>query len=179
MDQFLNEYKGLCPLCYMPVKSDEESRTLENGNRKESYHAHCLHEYVKQNTPEKTTLESPLLLILEQYKHLIINSNPEKRNEWIATQSQNWEYLGQYFKDMRELLGLSVKHVAKCLAVSPARIKRFESGQPVRDANLLCSAYNLLIMYSSAPLDRPELKALVEQRKTASESLVEPNGRGV
>lgn len=140
----LGDYKGLCPLCYKPVKQEDESREIMLGTRTEFYHASCLHDYVRKNSDETNT-PSIGLSLLEQYKQLIIGNDPEKREAWLESQSVLWGAQGQVIKEMREHFECSISYVAKELGISVARMKRFEAGKPIRDANLLQQAFYLWV----------------------------------
>lgn len=141
------QFQGVCPLCYKPVRSLEDFRTLQGEGRNETYHAACLHQFIQYNSAEGKKDASLGLSLLEQYKGLMLPS-VEKRESWISENKYNWLATGQILREERETYGIALKHVAAALDVSIARLKRFEAGEPVRDAKLLLSGYsNLLYIY--------------------------------
>lgn len=145
----LGDFQGLCPVCYKPVKTGEDSRELLNGDRKEIYHAPCLHQFVKQNAPKEPDKVNIGLSLLEQYKQLLIRDNPKKRQEWVESQSNLWQVRGEIIKKMREHLGCSITSVARQFGISVSRLKRFEAGEPIRDAKLLEHTYYIWVFGES------------------------------
>lgn len=136
------EFQGLCPICYLPVKVTEDSRTIENDSRQETYHANCVHKYVADRLP--TGLQNAGLSILEEHVQKIMLEHLErrmKRLDWVSSNISSWLEKGNAAKHCRESYGKTLKATARELGISPGRLKRFEEGQPVKDANLLFNAY--------------------------------------
>lgn len=140
------EFKGVCPLCYVPVKAGEDSRTLqlERNGQTETYHGACIRKYLYEHMTEAQREQSVGLSILEQYQKLIIGHDPTKREDWIADNQSEWFWKGLALKSKRDEYGVTLKFMADVLGVSQSRLKRFEAGEPVRDAKLLYNSYILL-----------------------------------
>lgn len=65
------------------------------------------------------------------------------REFWINLRLDEWQAIGSTMKDMREKMNITVRDMAISLGVSIPRLKRFEKGEPVRDAKLLYNSYIL------------------------------------
>ena len=65
------------------------------------------------------------------------------KQDYIKEHQSGWRCLGELYKTDRIKAGLSRYEVARGLFISPARLKRFEDGEPVRDAKLLARCYSL------------------------------------
>lgn len=76
------------------------------------------------------------------FKHI----ENHEQSLFVLEHQETWREIGDYFKEQREAYGLTEYQVAKHLGVSTGRIKRFEAGEPVKDAKLLESAYRLLFL---------------------------------
>jgi ribosome-binding protein aMBF1 (putative translation factor) len=137
--QQIDEFLGLCPLCYKPTNTSDDVRTIKNGEINEIYHALCIYGWSIRNA-----VSGAGMTVLEKYKHLVVR-DISKREEWIASNLLEWEVVGEVMRGMREELDISNRVMAKELGVSIARIKRFEKGEPVRDAKLIYHAYLLKI----------------------------------
>lgn len=146
----LGEFRGVCPLCYLPVKHDHDFREIQNADKKEVYHAPCLHDWVNKNTPEDADTLNIGFSLLEQHKQLILGFNSGKKEQWIASQMSEWQNNGMELRYIREYYGVTLTTVSKELGISNARLKRFEQGEPVRDAKLLYAAYFLYLKHKNA-----------------------------
>jgi predicted transcriptional regulator len=67
--------------------------------------------------------------------------NEVKRKKFISENQKEWVLIGENLKKSREDAGYSMAYVARNLGISPSRLKKFESGQPVDSAKLIESAY--------------------------------------
>lgn len=158
------EFQGVCPLCYRPIKSSEEIKTVQSMDREETYHSLCLLDWVKKNTPERADTQGIGMTLLEEHKKVFIGHSMQKRETYMTTKYFEWKAHGEHFKMQREEHGIALKHIASAMGVSTARLKRFEAGEPVRDAKLLTQGYvSLLYIYH------------LEQRLKVSTAQIENN----
>jgi len=67
------------------------------------------------------------------------------RREFIKENTPEWKAVGSILKGRREDLGMSIKHVATSIGVSPSVIRNFEAGRPVQRGKLVEKAYIYLI----------------------------------
>lgn len=174
----LGKYNGLCPICYKPVKQEDDSREISAGDRTEFYHTSCLHTWVNEDTPEDTNMHSIGMTLLEEYKRIIVGDNRENREMWIASKMDEWQTHGLYLKSLREGFGISVAEVAKKLCVSTPRIKRLERGEPVRDAKLLRRSYYLLMHYIDLDFKFNTYVSATEALNEVNEALIQLQEKG-
>jgi len=71
----------------------------------------------------------------------------ERINNFIEQNQKDWIEEGELYKQLRENMGISINKVAVMLGTSPARIQRFESGEPVMMSKHLKTTYTLLFNY--------------------------------
>lgn len=95
------------------------------------------------------SLEEALTPVLRNAISLMLGADIRKTRErarrYVERNQNHWQAKGAIFRNWRESLGLTVSQVARALGISPARVTRFENGEPVRDARLLESAYSMLL----------------------------------
>lgn len=65
-------------------------------------------------------MKSPVQQVTKRELHTLINE-------------RTWKEKGVLIRQMREAFGISVNEMAEYLSISPARVKRFESSEPVND----------------------------------------------
>ncbi|WP_169835252.1 helix-turn-helix domain-containing protein [Planococcus faecalis] len=70
-----------------------------------------------------------------------------RRELHILVNERTWQEKGALIKEMRESYGITIKDMANHIGISPARVKRFETGQPVNDAKLIEAAYRNYFKY--------------------------------
>lgn len=58
---------------------------------------------------------------------------------------KEWAEIGTSFRQRRETLGLSMAGTARKLGIGWGRLRRFEAGEPVRDAKLLARCYDYFL----------------------------------
>ncbi len=58
---------------------------------------------------------------------------------------KEWAEIGASFRQRREALGLSMAGTARELGIGWGRLRRFEAGEPVRDAKLLARCYDYFL----------------------------------
>lgn len=172
-----SEFQGICPLCYKPVTANAESRKITSTDQSETYHAACLQEYVHAHADESTRTNSIGVSLLEHFKELVIGYDPKKREEWIVQNKNEWEFYGNAAKHTREDFRLPLKYVAEVMGISVARLKRFEAGEPVRDAKLLyqgyISALYIVDLERRLQTAQASINELEQQLETATDLLIE------
>ena len=80
------------------------------------------------------------------YKTLLDRREAERRKIFYAVaNSEKWAEIGASFRQRREALGLSMAGTARELGIGWGRVRRFEAGEPVRDAKLLGRCYDYFL----------------------------------
>lgn len=141
-----DQFQGICPICYKPVRAVENFRTIKNDSRSETYHDSCINQYVSDHLPQH--VQNQGLSIFAEYVDAVMFNDYKrrlKRVEWVKSNISFWKETGDICKLKREEYGIALKHVAEAMGVSLARLKRFEAGKPVRDAKLLYTGYSSLL----------------------------------
>lgn len=67
------------------------------------------------------------------------------RQEWITENSHAWYEIGKELKNKRQMLGITVRRVANAVGVSPATIRKFEEGRPVRAGRIIECAFRMFL----------------------------------
>ncbi|OPX86077.1 MAG: helix-turn-helix protein [Pelotomaculum sp. PtaB.Bin104] len=78
-------------------------------------------------------------------EHIFDEMREIQRQEWIADCSQGWLEIGRELKNKRQMLGITVRRVADAVGVSPATIRKFEEGKPVRSGRIIESAFRMFL----------------------------------
>lgn len=60
-----------------------------------------------------------------------------RKELFVLIHEQSWQEKGIAIKAMREAYGVNATDMAHNIGISRARLKRFETGQPVNDAKLI------------------------------------------
>lgn len=184
------DFNGLCPLCYKPVQRAEDSIQLETGHSKEIFHCVCLQQqYTEMQVANSPVPAHPVFVqyeqLIQQYKPLNDSDNQVQREKWMSFRLDEWKAIGDTLGEMREHLQCSVSYVAKKLGISAARLKRFEAGDPVKDAKLLENAYfcwlnseNIYRQYNNLYHHIYGVDYFPGMKKSVLESLIAANEKG-
>jgi transcriptional regulator with XRE-family HTH domain len=173
-----DQFQGICPICYKPVRTVEKSRTITNDDRSETYHDRCIIQYVSDRLP-KHVRDQGLSIVEEHVNAIMLNDYKRrlKRVEWVKQNKSEWEYYGSWTQCTRKEYGLTLKQVAHCIGISVARLKRFEAGMPVRDAKLLYQGYISALYINELERKVQAAHAFIEDQemrlKIATDLLVE------
>src|SRR5690625_1176204 len=71
----------------------------------------------------------------------------ERREKYIKENYVYWNEAGRHFRKEREKRHLSLNEVSELLGTSASRVRRFEIGEPVSQADHLKTVYEMLFDY--------------------------------
>lgn len=76
-----------------------------------------------------------------------MKGNRKRKDEYIQSNYLKWNDEGMVYRQKRKELGLSLRDISERLGTSTTRIRNFEVGEPVSQAEHLKASYNLLFDY--------------------------------